>query len=81
MFSVLKSFNISFQAKKSGAIPDMMETDTESGMTEVERQQYKAYKELKQRIERERQLAVVQVCQELGTRVGFQKKKNKKKNK
>jgi hypothetical protein len=31
-------------------------------MSGVERAQYKAYKELKQRIERERQLAVVQVA-------------------
>jgi hypothetical protein len=35
--------------------------DPASGMSEVERAQYKSYKELKQRIERERQLAVVQV--------------------
>lgn len=35
--------------------------DSETSLTEIERSQYKAYKELKQRIERERQLAVVQV--------------------
>ena len=37
----------------------MGEEDKVSGMSEVKRAQYKAYKELKQRIERERQLAVV----------------------
>jgi hypothetical protein len=51
-----------FQAVAADAIPDLGDAANAVGMSGVERAQYKAYKELKQRIERERQLAVVQVA-------------------
>ena len=50
------------QVAKSDSLPELGEKSSEGGgMSAVQRAQYKAYKELKQRIERERQLAVVQV--------------------
>ncbi len=51
--------NIFCQVAKSDLLPELGATS--SGMSSVQRAQYKSYKELKQRIERERQLAVVQV--------------------
>ena len=50
------------QVAKSDSLSEIGEKSSEGGgMSAVQRAQYKAYKELKQRIERERQLAVVQV--------------------
>ena len=65
---VVKILVFESQVAKANALPELGAVNTESGMSEVERGQYKAYKELKQRIERERQLAIVQVNGPLGLR-------------